>query len=84
MLEYRDLVKGPDRIVWVKGFSNELGRLAQGVGGRVKGTDTIKFITKKEVPMNYKVTYGKIVADFKPHKEEKHRIRLTVGDDKID
>ena len=30
------------------------------------------------------MTYGRIVADLKPHKEEKHCIQLTVGGDKID
>jgi hypothetical protein len=31
-----------------------------------------------------KITYGKIVCDYKPHKKEKERVRLTVGDDRLD
>ena len=31
-----------------------------------------------------KGTYGKIVCEYKPHKFETHRPRLTVGRDKID
>jgi hypothetical protein len=31
-----------------------------------------------------KITYGKIVWDYKPHKQEKERVRLTVGGDKLD
>jgi hypothetical protein len=26
-----------------------------------------------------KITYGKIVCDYKPHKKEKERVRLTLG-----
>jgi hypothetical protein len=31
-----------------------------------------------------KITYSKIVCDFKPHKKEKERVRLTVGGDRLD
>jgi hypothetical protein len=31
-----------------------------------------------------KITYGKIVCDYKPHKKEKERVRLTVGGDRLD
>ena len=48
MLNYKDLLKhpklGPD---WQISGANEFGRLAQGVGDRVKGTNTIKFIRKE-------------------------------------
>jgi hypothetical protein len=29
-------------------------------------------------------TRGKIVCDYKPHKKEKERVRLTVGGDRLD
>jgi hypothetical protein len=35
-------------------------------------------------PKGRKITYGKIVCDYKPHKTEKERVRLTVGGDKLD
>jgi hypothetical protein len=35
-------------------------------------------------PKWQKVTYGKIVCDYKPHKQEKERVRLTVGGDILD
>ena len=51
MLEYQDLIEhpklGPD---WNVSGANEVGRLAQGVGNIIKGTDTIKFIRKEDVP----------------------------------
>jgi hypothetical protein len=42
------------------------------------------FTTLKNIPEDRKVTYGKIVCDYKPHKQEKERIRLTVGGDRLD
>ena len=37
------------------------------------------FIPKYKVPKDKKVSYGKIVCEIKPEKEEKERTRLTVG-----
>jgi hypothetical protein len=39
---------------------------------------------QKNIPQDRKVTYGKIVCDYKPHKKEKERVRLTVGGDRLD
>jgi hypothetical protein len=33
----------------------------------------------KNIPNDRKIAYGKIVCDYKPHKKEKERVRLTVG-----
>jgi hypothetical protein len=30
-----------------------------------------------------KITYGKTVCDYKPHKKKKERVRLTVGGDRL-
>jgi hypothetical protein len=58
---------------------------AQGVGGRVTGTNTIFFIQKDHVPIDRRkdVMYGSFVCEFKPNKEEKHRTRLTAGGERI-
>ena len=64
-----------------RSFAKELRRLAQGSGGRVDGTATIFFIAKYQVPkylIKY-VTYGRIVVDYRPQKQEPRRTRLTVG-----
>jgi hypothetical protein len=42
------------------------------------------FTTLKNIPKNREITYGKVVCDYKPHKQEKERVRLTVGGDKLD
>ena len=83
--EYRHLIKGPDKAVWETSFANELGRLAQGVGSRdKKGTGTIFFIKREEVPQGRQVTYGRIVSSIRPQKTETHRTRLTVGGDRLE
>jgi len=84
-LEYRHLIQNDHtRLTWNRSFANELGRLANGVGDRIKGTNTIKFIPKTSVPPGRKVTYGRIVVDYRPTKKEPNRTRLTVGGDKIE
>ena len=84
-LELRHLIKDPKTAAtWNPSFANELGRLADGVGNRIRGTNTIKFISKSMVPKGRKVTYGRIVMDYRPIKSEPNRTRLTVGGDKIE
>ena len=79
-LQYKQLVKGPGKVLWELSFANEFGRLEQGVENRIKGTNTTYFKPKPAVPFKTsKITYGKIVCDIKPHKKENHRTRLTVG-----
>jgi hypothetical protein len=82
-LEYRQLLQRPDlKPIWEKAFANELGRLAQGVRD-IKGTDTIVFIHASEIPRERTVTYGRLVCDIRHQKAEQHRVRLTVGGDRI-
>jgi hypothetical protein len=50
----------------------------------IPGTDTCFFIKLTNIPKDRKITYGKIVCDYKPHKTEKEQVRLTVGGDKLD
>ena len=47
------------------------------------GTNKIKFIPKTAVPYGRTVTYGNMVRDNRFQKVETHRVRLTVGGDKI-
>ena len=56
-------------------MANDLGRLAQGMGGRVKGTDTIFFISKSQVPAGQKITYCQQEATILPNKDEVYRVR---------
>lgn len=78
-MEYRDLIKDPHyRTDWLHSCSNEIGRLAQGVGGRVKGTDTCFFIHKHQVPRGRTVTFARFVCTIRPEKSEPNRTRITA------
>jgi len=86
VLEYKHLIADPKtRAVWQRAFGNELGRLAQGMPGRVEGTNTLFFIRKSDIPADRRgdVTYVGYVVNYRPEKEEKERFRLVVGGDRI-
>ena len=82
LMEYRHLIANPAyRPVWKPAYGKEIGRLAQGIPGVVEGTDTIIFITKDEIPFERRgdCTYGRIVANYRPEKDDPYRIRICVG-----
>ena len=68
MLNYRNLIRLPKyKELWSQSSANEFGRLANGVGGRIKNpTNTIKFIMEHEVPKQRKkdATYGQLDNSF--------------------
>jgi hypothetical protein len=68
--------------LWTRGFDNECGRLFQGIRDN-PGTNTCFFIDTKNIPNDRKITYVKIVCDYKPREEENERVRLTVGGDRL-
>eukprot|EP00957_Ditylum_brightwellii_P089273 6798043-Ditylum_brightwellii.AAC.1 len=71
------------RTTWISSTDNELGCLAAGIPGQVEGSNTIGFIRKNAIPKGKKITYTNMVCDYKPLKEEKYRVRLTIGGDKL-
>ena len=82
LLEYRQLLKHERfKEVWNRSAADEFGRLAQGIGGRIKGTDTIRFIHKHEIPADrFKdVTYIKFVCTIRTEKKDPYRTRATMG-----
>jgi hypothetical protein len=83
-MEYTALMKDPQlQPLWTRGFGNECGRLFQGIRD-IAGTDTSFFIKLTNIPKDRKITYGKIVCDYKPHIKEKECVRLAVGGDRLD
>jgi hypothetical protein len=83
-MEYAALMKDPHlQPTWTRGFGNECGHLFQGIR-YIPGTDTCFFVKLTNIPKDRKITYSKIVCDYKPHKQEKERVRLTVGGDRLD
>ena len=87
LLSYRQLMKRPKyKEIWGTSAGNEIGRLAQGMPGRVEGTNTMFFIHKNEVPADrfQDCTYGKFCVMVRPEKiDEPNRTRLTMGGDRI-
>ena len=65
-------------------LANNLGRLAQGVGTRMPiGTNRVFFIPRSAVPAGRTVAYSRLVASIRPHKTETHRVRVTVGGNRL-
>jgi hypothetical protein len=70
-MKYSALMKDPRlQPLWMRGFGNECGRLFQG-NRDIPGTDTCFFIKLTNIPKERKITYGKIVCDYKPRKKDK-------------
>ena len=82
MLNYRQLMRHPNyHKQWSLSSTDKFGRLANGVGTRIKGTKTIKFIHKSQVPKDQlkDVTYGQFVCSIRPEKAEQNRTRFVIG-----
>ena len=84
MMNYRQLRKHPKyNKAWTTSSANEFGRLANGVGGRVKGTKTIRFLQQDDVPQKRRkdITYGSFQCNVRPEKiEEPNPTRFIAGD----
>ena len=83
-LEYRQLRQHPKyKDIWEQSYSNELGRLFQGIGDgtagpkkqRVAGTETFQVIKHGDIPKDClkEVTYTKVVCEVRPQKEDLNR-----------
>ena len=86
VLNYRQLMQSQKhKETWSKLSAIKFGRLANGVGGCIKGTNTIKFINKRNIPSKRMkdVTYGKFVCTIRPEKKETYRTWFVVGGNKI-
>jgi hypothetical protein len=84
-LNYRQLLRHPKfKAAWNLSAADEFGRLAQGVGTRIKGTNTIHFIHESDIPLKRKkdVTYGSFVCTERPEKADPNRTRFVAGGDR--
>jgi hypothetical protein len=78
-MEYLELMKDPGlQPLWTRGFGNEYGRLFQGIQD-IPGTDICLFINLTSIPKDRKITYGKIVCDYKPQKKIKGTCSANLG-----
>jgi hypothetical protein len=61
--------------------ANEIGRLAQGMLGRVEGTNTFFFIDHEQIPQDQRkdITSSRISCNIRPEKvNEQNRTRITA------
>ena len=65
-------------------MENNLGGLAQGIKGRVAGTDNICLILCSKVPKGRQLTYFKREVSKHPNKTETHRLQNCVGGYRLD
>ena len=82
LLEYHKLLHHPKfKDAWSTLAANEFGRLVQGVGGRVQGTNTIYFIHKAEIPIDpwKDITYIKFVCTVRTKTKEPNWTKATLG-----
>ena len=81
---YKKLMNDPaTKDIWQRAFSKDFGGMAQGcnVTGQ-KGTNAIFVMTHAQIaniPKDRTITYARVVVDFRPQKEDPHRIRITAG-----
>ena len=70
----------------MEAMCRELSRLSQGFED-AKGTGTFFFLDLDQIariPKGKVVTYARVVVDYREHKKEKERMRLTVGGNLIE
>jgi hypothetical protein len=81
---YKKLMKDPvTQETWMTAFGKDFGGMSQGDNktGQV-GTNAMFVMDPKDIPTipaDRMVTYANVVVDFRPQKEDPHRIRITAG-----
>ncbi len=81
---YKKLMKDPiTQETWMMAFGKDFGGMSQGDNEMRKvGTNAMFVMEPKDIPnipMDRMVTYANVVVDFRPQKEDPHRIRITAG-----
>lgn len=84
---YKKLANAPlSKDTWTRALCKELGKIAQGYGDK-KGTNTVRFLTHAKIaaiPKDRRITYARIVVDYRPQKDDPNCIRITVGGNLIE
>ena len=82
ILKYHQLIKHPRfKEVWNRFAADKFGRLAQGIDGWIKGTYTIRFIHKHQIPQDRlkDVTYIKFVCTIRTEKKDPYTYQSNDG-----
>jgi hypothetical protein len=72
LMEMRHLLVNPKyKELWGKSYTKELRHLAQGMPGVSKGTNTIIFIRREDIPHDRKrnVMCARVCVNYRPEKE---------------
>ena len=86
LMKCRHLMKSPNYCqLYGTSYGKDLGKIAQGIPGPVKGTDTICFIGNYNVTTTRckDVTYVRIVVNYIPEKSYTCRMCLTIGNNQV-
>ena len=77
LMEYRNQMK---KTKYLKLYGNSYA-----MPGQVTGTNTIFFINKASVPADHwqNVTYGRVVVNYRPEKDNPYCTHITVGGNHI-
>jgi hypothetical protein len=79
-----ELSKSKHGDLWEAAMSLELGKLTKGnVTTTLTGTDTMRFISIREIPAQQKITCTKIVCADRPERTPPIRVRVTIGENLI-
>ena len=73
LVEYHHLIKNSKYCqLYGESYAKELECLVQGMPGQVKGTNTIFFIDKADIPTTRwrDDTYGRVLANYRPEKSD--------------
>jgi len=82
LAEYGVLSRSTDGALWQAANTTEIHRLAQGTT-TTPGTNTMFFIPVTAIPHGKQATYLRIVCAHQPEKSIPHRVRWTVGGDRV-
>ena len=93
-LKYSQLRKQPKfEHIWNNSYTNELGRLCQGIGQgskypkrqRVEGTNTFRLIKFEDTLQDRRkeICHFMVVCEVKSHKEDPNQTRITVAGSQI-
>lgn len=83
-MNYWELINGTYRDLWLRSMANNIGQLAQWVGGRIDDTNTVFFVKHKDVPNYFMVAYCKKEATIRPTKSEIHQVQNYAGGDRLE
>jgi hypothetical protein len=84
-MEYQQLISNlATKEPWQLLAANKFGCFTQGVGGHIKGTDTIQWIPCANLLAYQQPTYPRFVWTIREQKEEKCCTRMTLGGNLVD